>query len=149
MNITFKNATAVDGDKVFELNKNLIEKYETNLNLDFEKIFDWVRNKIEKNIENYQCIHFEGIKVGYYYLHDEDGSLELDDFFIFDEFQGRGIGTEVLKHVALIAGEKNKDVFLYVFVNNQGAINLYHRNGYKIVKNIADSRYIMSTQVES
>lgn len=149
MNITFKNATAIDIDKVFELNKNLIEKYETNLNLDFEKNFIWVKKKIEYNIENYQCIHFEGINVGYYYLHDEDGNLELDDFFIFDEFQGRGIGTEVLKHISLIAKEKNKDVFLYVFVNNQGAINLYHRNGYKIVKNIADSRYIMSTQVES
>ncbi|MCQ4925086.1 GNAT family N-acetyltransferase [Tissierella carlieri] len=149
MNITFKNATAIDIDKVFELNKNLIEKYETNLNLDFEKNFIWVKKKIEYNIENYQYIHFEGINVGYYYLHDEDGNLELDDFFIFDEFQGRGIGTEVLKHISLIAKEKNKDVFLYVFVNNQGAINLYHRNGYKIVKNIADSRYIMSTQVES
>lgn len=74
--------------------------------------------------------------------------LELDDFFIFEEFQGTGIGTEVLKYITLIAKEKNKDVFLYVFANNQGAINLYHRNGYKIVKNIADSRYIMSKQVE-
>ncbi|WMM23938.1 GNAT family N-acetyltransferase [Tissierella sp. MB52-C2] len=145
MNITFKDATAVDINKVFELNKKLIEKHETNLSLDFEKIFTWVRNKIEKNIENYQCIYFEDIKVGYYYLHDEDGKLELDDFFIFDEFQGRGIGTEVLKHIGLIAKEKNKDIFLYVFINNQGAINFYHRNGYKIVKNIADSRYIMST----
>ncbi|MSU00358.1 GNAT family N-acetyltransferase [Tissierella pigra] len=147
MNIRFKNATDIDIDKVFELNKKLVEKYETNLNLDFKKIFIWIRNKIEKNIENYQCIYFEDIKVGYYYLHDEEGKLELDDFFIFDEFQGKGIGTKVLNHIDLIAKEKNKDIFLYVFINNQGAINLYRRNGYKVVKNIADSRYIMSKEV--
>lgn len=135
MNIRFKNAIATDIDKIFELNKNLIEKYETNLNLDFEKIFDWVRKKIENNIENYQCIYFEGFKVGYYYLHDEDEKLELDDFFIFDEFQGKGIGTEVLRHVDLIAKEKNKSIFLYIFIKNEGAIALYERNRYKIVTN--------------
>ncbi len=43
----------------------------------------------------------------------------------------------------LVSKEKNKDIFLYVFVKNKGAVNLYLRNGYKIVENIHDSRYIM------
>lgn len=145
MEITFKNATANDVDKVFELNKKIIDEYETNLNLDFEKVLAWVKGKIEKNIESYQCIYLDGIKVGYFYLHNEGEKLELDDFYIFDEFQGKGIGTKVLKYVDSIAKEKNKAVFLYVFSKNQGAINLYLRNGYKIVENIADSRYVMST----
>ena len=145
MEITFKNATDNDIEKIFELNKKLIEDYETNLNLNFEKIFAWVESKIQNNIKNYQCIYFNGIKVGYYYLHDEGDMLELDDFFVFQEFQRRGIGTKVLKYIASIAKEKNKDIFLYVFVKNQRAINLYMRNGYKIMKNIEDSRYIMST----
>lgn len=145
MEITFKNATDNDIEKIFELNKKLIEDYETNLNLNFEKIFAWVESKIQNNIKNYQCIYFNEIKVGYYYLHDEDDMLELDDFFAFQEFQRRGIGTKVLKYIASIAKEENKDIFLYVFIKNQGAINLYMRNGYKIKKNIKDSRYIMST----
>lgn len=145
MEITFKNATVNDVDKIFELNKKLIEENETNLNLDFGKVFTWVKRKIKNNIESYQCIYFEGIKVGYYYLHNEGEKLELDDFFIFDGFQGIGIGTKILKCVASIAKEKNKVVFLYVFRKNQGAINLYLRNGYKIIESIDDSRYIMST----
>ncbi|MCM1992194.1 GNAT family N-acetyltransferase [Oceanirhabdus seepicola] len=149
MEITFQNATVNDINILFELNKKLIEKYEINLNLDFEKIFTWVKRKIENNIELYQCIYFDGIKAGYYYLHNDGEKLELDDFFIFDEFQGRGIGTKVIKYIASISKEKNKEVFLYVFANNQGAFNLYLRNGYKIVENIADSRYIMSTQASS
>lgn len=143
MEITFKNATEEDKDKIFELNKNLIEKYETNLELDFQKIFTWIKKKIQNNIESYMCIYIKGVKVGYFYLHTYGEKLELDDLYIFKEFQGRGIGTEVLKYVDLVSKEKNKDIFLYVFVKNKGAVNLYLRNGYKIVQNIHDSRYIM------
>lgn len=129
MEIIYKSAAATDIDKIFELNKKLIEKYETNLSLDFEKIYFWVKRKIENNIESYQCIYFGRNKVGYFYLHNEGEKLELDDFFVFDEFQGRGIGTKVLEHAASIAAEKNKTIFLYVFAKNYGAINLYLRNG--------------------
>lgn len=145
MELTFKNATDNDINRIFELNKKLIEDYETDLNLDFEKIFVWVKKKIENNIKSYQCIYLGRIKAGYFYLHNDGDKLELDDFFIFDEFQRKGIGTKILEYVDSIAKEKNKDVFLYVFKKNQGAINLYLKNGYRIIENIADSRYIMGT----
>ncbi len=149
MEITFKNATTSDVDRVFELNKKLISNYETNLNLDFEKVFDWVKRKIEKNIENYECIYFNGIKVGYFFLHTEGERLELDDFFIFEKFQGKGIGTKVLGYIDSIAKKQNKDVFLYVFTKNHRAVSLYLRNGFEIVENIRDSRYIMNKPVNS
>lgn len=145
MEITFDHATYEDIEMLFSLNKRLIEEYETNLKLDFEKIYSWVRRKLENNIESYQCIYLDGTKVGYFYLHNDGEKLELDDLYIFDEFQGRGIGTKVLDFVASVAKERNKEVFLYVFAKNRGAINLYLRNGYKIMENIDDSRYIMST----
>lgn len=149
MKITFRRASGNDIGKVFDLNKNLIEKYETNKNLNFPKVFDWVREKIENNIGSYNCIYLNEIKTGYYYLHDQDEKLELDDFFVFNEFQGTGIGTKVLSYIYSSAKERNKDVFLYVFAKNQGAINLYLRNGYKVTKNIGNSRYIMTLPVKS
>ena len=148
MEITFRRASGNDIDKIFNLNKNLIKKYETNKNLNFPKIFAWVREKIEKNIESYNCIYLGEIKTGDYYLHDQDEKLELDDFFVFNEFRGTGIGTKVLNYIYATAKERNKDVFLYVFAKNQGAINLYLRNGYKITKNIGNSRYIMTLPVK-
>ena len=99
MEITFRRASGNDIDKIFNLNKNLIKKYETNKNLNFPKIFAWVREKIEKNIESYNCIYLGEIKTGYYYLHDQDEKLELDDFFVFNEFRGTGIGTKVLIYI--------------------------------------------------
>lgn len=147
MEIKFKNATDDDKDKIFELNKELIEKYETNLNLDFQKVFAWVKRKIENNIKSYQCIYPDGVKAGYYFLHTDGEKLELDDLYIFQEFQGKGIGTKVLEYADTVAKEKNKDIFLYVFIKNQGAVNLYLRNGYKVVENINDSRYIMEKSI--
>lgn len=81
MEITFKNATEEDKDKIFELNKNLIEKYETNFELDFQKIFTWIKKKIQNNIESYTCIYLKGVKVGYFYLHTDGEKLELDDLY--------------------------------------------------------------------
>ncbi|WIV11107.1 GNAT family N-acetyltransferase [Proteiniborus sp. MB09-C3] len=149
MELTFKSATTDDVDRIFELEKKLINDYETSLHLDFEKIFDWIRRKIENNIENYECVYFNGVKVGYFFLHNEGEKLELDDFFIFEEFQGKGIGTKVLGYVNSIAKEQNKDVFLYVFTKNYRAISLYLKNGFEIIENIRDSRYIMNKHVNS
>lgn len=149
MKLTFKSASIDDIDRIFGLEKKLINDYETNLNLDFEKIFAWVRKKIENNIENYKCIYFNGVKVGYFFLHNEGEKLELDDLFIFEEFQGKGIGTKVLEYVDSIAKEQNKDVFLYVFTKNHRAIKLYLKNGFEIIENIRDSRYIINKHVNS
>lgn len=147
MKVTFKNTNIDDIERVFELNRDLIMKYESNPNMEFERVLQWVRNKIESNIENYMCIYAEGNKVGYYYLHEEDGKLEIDDLYIFEEFQGRGIGSIVLEFVDSIAMEEGKEVFLYVFARNEGAIRLYLRKGFKIVENIRDTRYIMNKKV--
>ncbi|WIV11067.1 GNAT family N-acetyltransferase [Proteiniborus sp. MB09-C3] len=149
MELTFKSATTDDVDRIFELEKKLINDHETNLHLDFEKIFNWIRRKIENNIESYECVYFNGVKVGYFFLHNEGEKLELDDFFIFEEFQGKGIGTKVLGYVDSIAKEQNKDVFLYVFTKNHRAISLYLKNGFEIIEIIRDSRYIMNKRVNS
>lgn len=148
MEIIFKNATSSDVDRIFELNKKLINDYETNMNLDFDKIFDWVGRKIKNNIESYKCIYFNGTKAGYFFLHNEGEKLELDDLFIFEEFQGKGIGTRVLEYIDSIAREQNKDVLLYVFIKNHRAVNLYLRNGFEIVENAHNSRYVMNKRVK-
>ena len=144
MEITFKNASDEDIDKIFELEKKLIEDYETEEGLDFKKVFAWTKRKIEKNIERFTCIYADGIKAGYFCLNDEGEKIELDDLFVFEKYQRKGIGTEALRYAASIAKSRNKAVFLYVFIKNQGAVKLYKQNGYKIAKKVSESRYIMS-----
>ncbi len=142
--VSFTKATAEDVDMVYHLAKGLIEKYETDPTLDYERVFGWVKDKIERNIESYKTVHVDGVKVGYFCLLDDGERLELDDIHIFDSFQGRGYGAQVLEHVVSRAQHMRKDVFLYVFKHNQRAIALYKRHGFEIVENVAESRYVMA-----
>ena len=141
--IQFKIANNDDIELIYYLNKNLIDKYEDVKSIDYERVLKWVREKIEDNINLYKAIFYNGIKVGYFYLHEVDLKLEIDDLYIFDEYQNKGIGTFVLNSCISISNEKNVSLFLYVFAKNTGACSLYKRLGFEIIQNIKDTRYIM------
>ena len=71
--------------------------------------------------------------------------MELDDFYIFPEFQHRGIGSAVLR---LLREETELPIFLYVFLENEGALRLYHRLGFREVQRVDGTRCIMTWRKE-
>ena len=105
----------------------------------------WVRKKIETSISEYTAVYADGKKAGYYHLYkNEDGEYEIDDLYILDDFQGKGIGTEIIKKCCSSVDEP---VMLYVFIKNQRAVSLYKRLGFEIVETIRNSRYIMKRSI--
>ena len=69
--------------------------------------------------------------------------MELDDLYIFPEFRSKGIGSVIIQKCI---EESDSTIFLYVFAKNVRAIALYEKLGFKIVKNIRDTRYIMERE---
>ena len=69
--------------------------------------------------------------------------LEIDDLYLAPAFQGKGIGTAVLRQMVAQAMQENKTPYLYVFIRNEGAVRLYRRLGFAVVQEIPNSRYIM------
>ena len=65
--------------------------------------------------------------------------LEIDDLYIFPEFQNQGIGTAVIRKCC----ESRLPVMLYVFTRNTGAFALYRRLGFRVTETIGNSRCIM------
>ena len=141
MELLFKPASIDDIEAIYLLCKNLIDKYEDKSVIDYQKVLLWVKNKIEKSISEYQTIYYQGNRAGYVHCFiNEDGIYEIDDLYIFDEFQNKTIGTTVIKQIC----EKcDHDVMLYVFIKNKRAVSLYRRLGFEIVKTVNNTRYIM------
>ena len=141
MELTYKSAKAEDIEPVYALCKALIEKYEQPETVDLPKVLRWVRHKIETSIGEYTVVCADGRKAGYYHFYkNEDGMFELDDLYVFPEFQNRGIGSAVIQKCY---GSVQTPVMLYVFIRNARAVDLYKRMGFKVTETIKDSRYIM------
>ena len=144
MKLTFRQAEHEDAERIFRFNKQLILDYETLEEINLEKVLSWVQKKISSCIEEYTAIYADGEKAGYYHFsQNEDGEMELDDLFIFPEFQKKGIGSAVIR---ACCSSVKEPVMLYVFIRNKGAVSLYKRMGFQVVETIKDSRYIMKRE---
>ena len=98
-------------------------------------------NKIENCIHEYTVIYADGKKAGYYHFYkNEDAVFEIDDLYIFPGFQGKGIGSTVIRRCC---SSVNEPIMLYVFIKNQRAISLYRKLGFEVVETVRDSRFIM------
>ena len=141
MNITYGRAANEDVARIYQFCKQLIDDYENIENIDYDRVLGWVQKKIEHCISEYTVIYADGKKAGYYHFYkNEDAEFEIDDLYIFPEFQNRGIGSAVIRKCCSAVDEP---VMLYVFIQNQRAISLYKRLGFEVVKTVNDSRFIM------
>ena len=145
LKLSYEPAMFEDIPVIFAMAKDLIDTYEDTSNIDYDKVIGWMLNKITRNITDYQCVLANGIKAGYYRLSPENGSTELDDLYIMPEFRGRGIGTAVLQRCI---SEAESALFLYVFTENQDAINLYSRMGFSVSEEVGKTRCIMRREVD-
>lgn len=143
MELQFASAKECDIKRIYASNKELIEAYEDVENIDYDKVLQWVLKKIKTRIDEYVAVFLDGRKVGYYHFYPSEGKMELDDLYIFPEFRSKGIGSAIIQKCM---EESDSTIFLYVFAKNVHAIALYEKLGFKIVKNIRDTRYIMERE---
>ena len=129
-----------DIPRIFQLNKELIHRYEDLSSIPYEKVLSWVEENIRRQLPNFRRIIADGEHAGYFCLCQAEGKWELDSLFVFPEFQGRGIGTEAVRYCQK---EADKTLFLYVFKENAGALKLYQRLGFRITKEVRTTAYIM------
>jgi ribosomal protein S18 acetylase RimI-like enzyme len=66
-----------------------------------------------------------------------EGEFYISNIAVYPEFRGMGFGTELMLHIEKNAiKKKNKSMSLDVEVQNEGAINLYKKLGYRIIGDI-------------
>ena len=141
MKITYEKEASSDIECLYQVCKQLIDAYENIECIDYERALRWVRKKLENSIDEYTSIYADERKAGYYHFYrNGNGEYELDDLYVFSEFQNRGIGTAIIEKCCASVEEP---VVLYVFIKNKKAVLLYEKLGFEIAETIKDSRYVM------
>ena len=144
MNLRFEPAGLIDLEPLFELSKSLIEQYEDLSSIDLEKVLAWVRRKLEKKLTEYRAVFLNEQKVGYFRLCEgDDGALEIDDLYVLAPYQGRGVGSEIVRHCIEESKQAGKPLMLYVFTENTGAVRLYEKMGFELKEIVSPTRKIL------
>ena len=115
---------------IYQIKKNAYKKY-------VEECWGaWIeeeqRKYYEKFIETVKkdiwIIQLNGVDIGFYNgMNLEDGSYEIGNICIIPEYQGRGIGTQVLKDIMEL--HKNQDLHIQYFKQNPVG-KLYEKLGF-------------------
>ena len=140
MQLSYEPAKGEDAPAIFAFARELIERYETDPDLDLSMALDWTRRKIEKRIDEYTRVLADGEIAAYYRLAPDGERLELDDLYVLPAFRDRGVGTSILRRCLALG----KPVYFYVFTGNTRAIALYEREGFRRVEDVSPTRCIMA-----
>ena len=138
--LDYAPALPEDIEALFAFNRALIDEYEDPAAVDRNEVLAWVRRKLEKKLGEYVRVLLDGKLAGYYRLAPGEGGTELDDFYVFPEYRGRGIGTAALRKCC---AEAALPLYLYVFTKNAGAVRLYERNGFRLRETVDAARCIL------
>ena len=140
MELTCKPAEQSDVQIIFDLSRDLIDRYEDVASIDYDRVLNWMHRKIRDNIGQYICVFADGRKAAYYRFCRNGQMMELDDLYILPQYRGRGIGTAVVERCC---AETALPVMLYVFAQNTGALGLYQRLGFTITEQVSATRCIL------
>jgi len=86
--------------------------------------------------DNKQC-------VGFYWIEERESVLHVHALILKQQFQGRGIGRQVLNMLAAEYNDRMKFIELGVHESNGRAIRMYERNGFSTVKRLDDLRFLI------
>ncbi len=98
------------------------------------RIDSYVRKNVPLEIDKYKLVYVLGVKHGCVLATDKDDGVLLDEVYVDEDYRGLGIGTRIIKDVI---SSKNP-VYLWVYKNNDSAISLYKKLGFKVVEETED-----------
>ena len=147
MRLTFHQCNSSDLDKLVEISrKTFVDAFEKdNDPEDFESYIDMAFNKsnIERQLQNpdsaFYFVFKDEILVGYFKLNENSAQtdikakecIELERIYVLEEFQGNGIGVQVLRETLKLAAQEQKQfIWLGVWQRNMDAIRFYEKHGF-------------------
>ncbi|WDR35083.1 GNAT family N-acetyltransferase [Pseudomonas serboccidentalis] len=128
--MTVRPATDSDRTTLFNLHRAVFYDH-------IEKIWGWEENWQRSNFAaEFACtvtsvIEFNGQMVGYVQVLDKEDRIHVQNIAVSPKFQGKGIGTRILKELQLQASARHVPLQLGVFRTNALARKLYESLGFR------------------
>lgn len=105
-------------------------------------------NEIAINAVIGEGAHESIVGVGRYYINPANHTAEVA-FAVVDDYQGRGIGTELLSYLTYIAKRNGLQGFVAdVLVDNEPMLHVFEKAGFKIVKRNQDGVHELKLMFE-
>lgn len=143
MEYTFRDCLMTDFDFLFELKKQNFKKY-------VDKYWSWndqdqknrLKIDLEEHLQHKHIILLHNNVIGVYAVHiTENGDCFINEISLLEEYQGKGIGTKILKEQLKENKKQKIRTILQVFKDNP-AKKLYERLGF-IVYGETETHYQM------
>jgi ribosomal protein S18 acetylase RimI-like enzyme len=127
--MTFRNATIKDAKELDKLLTLLIKdekKYDNNVKP--FKVKNYYKNYINDSNRYFYLCEDNNKIVGYIYTISIGGALKIDALYIKEDYQNKGIGTNLINNVIEYAKKNNiKFITINVLENNIKAKKLYNK----------------------
>jgi ribosomal protein S18 acetylase RimI-like enzyme len=88
-------------------------------------------------------IYQDGQLAGFYWIEEREDTLHLHGLILKSEFQGQGIGSQVLAMLAASYRSRVKAIELGVHRSNERAIALYERTGFETARTLDDLGFLV------
>lgn len=134
MNYLLAGATEADSDFVFELKKIVLKEYVENTWQRWDEDFQQRFHKENYNAANTRIIKLNDKPVGTVDVNEGGRNIFISGLYILPDFQGRGIGSSILKGLMVRAQSEKKRLELEVLRVNTNAQRLYKRLGFVMVE---------------
>ncbi len=102
------------------------------------RITNFVKTNIPKQIDDYKVIKVNDKTIGCLFVEKYEDGVLLNEIYLDEYYRNKGIGRDLITNII----KNNSKVYLWVYKNNENAVNLYKKLNFKI-KNSDDNRYFM------
>jgi len=138
--LTYRPATADQYDELLQLMAVDSADY-LNQSLELMKMTWEEFGQLFRTVGHCYSIYQDDRLAGFYWIEERERTLHLHALILKREFQGQGIGTQVLQMLAEQFQVRMDTIELGVHQSNDGAKRLYQRLGFEVVNFRADLGY--------
>lgn len=106
--------------------------------------YDFMKKDVNDSNNIYHLISYETIPVGYskIILNSPNPNIELknvtklEKIFLLKDFYNQKLGSQLFNfNVAISKAHHQSGIWLFVWIENQRAVNFYIKNGFKVIGN--------------